>query len=258
MIRLGIGIPAYTGQLDMGHAAMWLGLGAALADTRDKIELCSMIEYQINGIDLCRNTIVYDALTARCDWVLMVDADTFHRSTDFNGTCEAVADAGVDLIQMIRDADRGRFVTGFDAIGKPVLLDIPLLDRSNGVGLVGAPVRGRGFGNNGYCVRVFEELTEASRSVKTRPTTVAEIRARVQPVARIGAACIAVNCNWLRAYWPTGPWFEMHHDYSARPVNARGEDYNICDGIWQRGGAVLCDGRFEPKHVARRKLVGED
>jgi hypothetical protein len=50
----------------------------------------------------------------------------------------------------------------------------------------------------------------------------------------------------------------MEHDYTARPRNARGEDYSICDGIYRRGGVVLCDGRFVPAHVDRRRLVGED
>jgi hypothetical protein len=85
-----------------------------------------------------------------------------------------------------------------------------------------------------------------------------DLHGKVQPVWRIGGACIAVNCKWLREHWPKGPWFEMKHDYEGRPKNALGEDYSICEGIWKRNGVVLCDGRFVPDHVDRRRLVGED
>lgn len=254
MIRLGIGLPCYGLKLDIGHAAMWLGLGAALATATDKVTLAMFNEYSINGIDLARNTIVWDAIQANCDWVLMIDADTFHRSTTVDGNPDAIGDAGVDLIQMIRDADRGQFV---NADG--VLCNIPMRP-NNGVGLVGAPVRGRG-GNPSVCVQQFGHHTDPHGRKwelmnQRHITPLTELRDKVQTVARIGGACIAVNCRWLQQHWRNPPWFEPHHDYSTRPSNGScGEDYSICDGIWHRGGVVLCDGRFAPEHVAGRKLV---
>lgn len=260
MIRLGIGLPAYGSHLDVGHAAMWLGLGAALLEARDKVTLHWFAEYHINGIDLCRNTIVYDAMQSGCDWVFMIDADTFHRSTGENGVADAMADAGVDIIQMIRDADRGQYPhwTG----DRHELRPISMPRRNNGVALIGAPVRGRG-GAQGVCVQELIEYT-GDPDDDGRPFRVGgmlpleRIRGHVFSVGRIGGACIAVNCGWLRKFWPKAPWFEMKHDYSERPSNARGEDYSICDGIWERGGVVLCDGRFVPEHVDRRRLVGDD
>jgi hypothetical protein len=250
-IKLAIGLPAYGSHLDVGHAAMWLGLGAMLANTQDKFTLAFMAEYHINGVDLCRNTIVYDAMKAECDWVFMIDADTFHRSTGTNGVAEAVGDAGADILQMIRDADR------YD-------VDNTGYTRSfNGVGLIGAPVRGRGVGDRGVCVHGLtvdhdDQTGETYFGAKAWPTPITSLEGKVQPVGRIGGACIAVNLKWLRVHWPKGPWFAMVHDYNERPRNARGEDYFICDGIYDRGGLVLCDGRFVPSHVDRRKLVGED
>lgn len=245
MIKLGIGIPAYGSKLDVGHAAMWLGLGAALWQANDKVTLTMFNEYHINGIDLCRNTIVYDAMAAGCDWVLMIDADTFHRSTGTDGIADAIGDAGVDIIQMIRDAQRGQYAhwTGDQHELRP----IQLAPTDKGIGLIGAPVRGRGVGDTGVCV----QHSDGSQ------IPLEQLAGKVQKVWRIGGACIAVNLNWLREYWPKGPWFEMEHDYSERPKNARGEDYSICDGIWRRSGAVVCDGRFVPSHVDRRRLVGE-
>jgi len=256
-IRLGIGIPCYGFKLDAGHAAMWLGLGAALAMAQDKVRLRMFIEYDINGIDLARNTIVHDAMTAGCDWVLMIDADTFHRSTAPDGNPDAIGDAGVDLVQMIRDAHRGKI-----ALPDGTLQDIKMPDdRRTGVGLIGAPVRGRGVtGGNGVCVHglgMGETPGEPYNSFwATGPMPLEDLVGKVQPVGRIGGACIGINCDWLRRFWSKPPWFEMKHDYSERPKNARGEDYAICDGIWERGGVVLCDGRFVPEHVDRRRLVG--
>jgi hypothetical protein len=244
MIKLGIGVPCYGSKLDVGHAAMWLGLGAALGISQDKFKLQWMSEYHINGIDLCRNTIVYDAMKAGCDWVFMIDADTFHRSTGDDGVCDAVGDAGVDIIQMIRDADRGQVAVGDGLVA---------FASPESVALVGAPVRGRGVGDNGVCVQIFSGHGRG----QMRPAQLDEVIGKVQPVARIGGACIAVNCGWFRKHWPQGPWFEMEHDYTERPRNARGEDYSICDGIYTRGGVVLCDGRFVPAHVDRRRLVGD-
>jgi hypothetical protein len=263
-IKLGIALPAYGFKLDVGHAAMWLGLGAALQMTGDKFALTMFTEYHINGIDLCRNTAVYDAMKAGCDWLFMVDADTFHHSGGADAA--AIADAGVDILQMIRDADRG-MTTVIDREGEGHLQPIQM-PPNNGIGLIGAPVRGRGVGDNGVCVQrrrgIFAstgysepEPDADARSYVGDQLSLDEIGGRILPVARIGGACIGVNCAWLRKHWPQGPWFMMEHDYTGRPKNARGEDYWICDGVWNRGGVVLCDGRFVPEHVDRRKLVGE-
>lgn len=255
MIKLGIALPCYGSKLDIGHAAMWLGVGAALLQAQDKITLHWMADYHINGIDLARNVALYDALEAGCDWVFMIDADTYHRSTGEGGQCDAIGDAGVDIVQMIRDADRQQIPVMDAATGEYVLRSITM-PSNNGVGLIGAPVRGRGIGNSGFCCQVFDVGQGGERGA-SRSCNEQEITGKVLPVARIGGACIAVNCGWLRSYWPTGPWFEMTHAYDGRPRTVRGEDYSICDGIWQRGGVVLCDGRFAPAHVDRRRIVGE-
>lgn len=257
-LHLGIALPAYGFQLDVGHAAMWMGVGAALFQASDKIVLTSFVEYHVNGVDLCRNTALYDAIEAGCDWVFMIDADTFHRSS-----AEGIADAGVDIIQMIRDADRNATAT-VDDKGDVVLAPIQTLPNRSGVALVGAPVRGRSGDAGGVCVKSLRSAPSPDEPGTDYWTTgesmdLSDLLDQVQPVGRIGGACIAVNCNWFRRFWPKAPWFVMEHEYAeGRPFNKRGEDYSICDGIWARGGVVLCDGRFVPSHVARRKLVGED
>ena len=261
MIELGIAVPAYGSTLDVGHAAMWLGVGAALTASQDKFRLKFFAHYHVNGVDLCRNTAVYDAMQAGCSWLLMVDADTFHRSTSDDGVADAIGDAGVDIVQMIRDADRGQFPFT-DAQGEVTLKPIPMPPGKNsGVALVGAPVRGRG-GEQGVCVHGLKSAEIGYEPGydhwSTGPIALEDLVGKIQPVGRIGGACVAVNCRWLKKYWPKPPWFEMTHAYEGRPYNLRGEDYSICDGIYQRDGIVLCDGRFVPSHVDRRRLVGEE
>lgn len=262
MIKLAVALPAYGLKLDVGHAAMWLGFGAALANTTDKFTLVSFTEYHINGIDLARNTAVWDALVAGADWLLMIDNDTFHRSS-----AEAIGDAGMDLLQMIRDADRMQVYID-PQTGMLTPLVWPAADRCpinnlhwTGVGLVGAPVRGRGVGDSGVCVQELRSAHDAQGGEFSfwagEQVPLDILAGKMSVVGRIGGACIGINLDWIRRSWPKGPWFAMQHDYTERPKNARGEDYFICDGIYQRGGLVLADGRFVPEHVDRRRLVGE-
>jgi len=231
MINLGIGLPCYGSKLDVGHAAMWLGLGVALASTKDKFTLRMMSDYHIQPIDLARNTIIHDAASAGCDWVLMVDADTFHSGAQHDHSrgmhnCDAcelgIGDVGVDILQMIMDGDRA------------------------GAAAIGAPVRGRKVGDSAVCV-------ESTAGAKV---SIDHLRGNTMPVLRIGAAFLAVNLGWLQEHWPKAPWFVMSPYYDiGRPVQGIGEDYAFCDGVWDRGGEVMCDGRFVPEHVDRRKLV---
>jgi hypothetical protein len=233
-LKIGIGLPVYGGKLDVGHATMWFGLGAQMAATEGRFELAMFTNYDINGIDMCRNVILYDAIENGCDWCLMVDADTFH-----GGTGDAVGDVGADILQMILDGERW-----------------------GSCGLIGAPVHGRQVvGEVPICVFTIQD------SVHVR-TKLGEVAGKVSPVARIGAAFVALNCNWFRENWKTAPWFTMVNDYVTPqaknatqqhqlPFTRLGEDYFVCDGIRSRGGVVLCDGRFVPEHVEGRQLISK-
>lgn len=78
---------------------------------------------------------------------------------------------------------------------------------------------------------------------------------KVVPCASIGAACMAINLNWLKAHWPTvnpEPWFRFIHGKDNRWM---GEDLAFCLGVRERGGVVLCDGRVECVHRGRAEYV---
>jgi hypothetical protein len=223
MLKLAIGIPAYGSALDVGHAGMWCGFGIALQACSDRFTLGSFATYHINGIDHCRNLMVYDALQADCDWLLMVDADTYH----FGGV-EAIGDNGVDMLQMVMDGHR------------------------RDAALIGAPVRARKVESDAFVVY----LKRNDRFVLADEEYFA---GKIAAADRIGGAFTAINLNWLRAYWPVSPWFKMtHSEGKERPHTVTSEDYFFCDGARGRGGLVLCDGRFTPSHVARRRLVGDE
>lgn len=91
-IALAIGLPVYTGQLTAFAQRMWLSVGATLAaSTRFRYVGTTLVE--TCGIDVARNTLVAAAMRQQADWLLMVDADTWH-------------DDGFDILTMISDADR--------------------------------------------------------------------------------------------------------------------------------------------------------
>lgn len=91
-IKLAIGTPAYRGIIASGQSRMWLGLGVALGQVREHIELVAMIDLDMNGIDNARNTLLDAARDAKADWLLMLDSDTW---------CEP----GKLLVRMILDAE---------------------------------------------------------------------------------------------------------------------------------------------------------
>lgn len=93
-IKLGIGIPAYGGKVSAAHTRMWLEVGAALADNRERFVLTLPIAHvDVCQVDKARNMLVDMATRAQCDWLLMLDADTY-------------VEDGVQLLQMISSADR--------------------------------------------------------------------------------------------------------------------------------------------------------
>lgn len=74
---------------------------------------------------------------------------------------------------------------------------------------------------------------------------------QVREVDAIGTGCVAVNCNWLREHMPFSPWFQPirpRMKYDQPPMKV-GQDLMFCLKVRQAGGKILCDGRWEPRHV---------
>lgn len=121
----------------------------------------------------------------------------------------------------------------------PDIVTMILDAQGSGDAVVAAPVRLRGKpGHNVY--RVVGGVGEQVESDYWQ--------GRQAPVDRIGTAMMAVNCNWIRQCWPEQPWF-VTQQLAGKAPSKIGEDISFCDGVRERGGRIMVDGRFEPVHV---------
>ncbi len=93
IIKLGVGIPAYGGKVVSNHCEMFLSLGITLAASEQRFSFVMLSLMDTCGVDIARNRIFESAFAHQCDWVLMVDCDTYH--TD-----------GYNILRMISEADR--------------------------------------------------------------------------------------------------------------------------------------------------------
>lgn len=94
IIKLGIGLPAYGGKISAEHARMWLEVGHALAASSGRFVLTMLPSIvDVCQVDKARCMLVDAAIEAQCDWLLMLDADTW------------VAE-GYQLLVMISEAER--------------------------------------------------------------------------------------------------------------------------------------------------------
>lgn len=96
VLKLALGLPAYGAKIAMWQQDMWLQLGYALGAAAHRFQLVATPKVDVCGIDVARNRLVEEAIMADCDWLFLVDADTWH---DEDG-------AGYDILQMISDAER--------------------------------------------------------------------------------------------------------------------------------------------------------
>jgi hypothetical protein len=59
---------------------------------------------------------------------------------------------------------------------------------------------------------------------------------------RVGGGMMAVNVRWMVKHWPDPPWFVPR--YMPGPdLPVLGEDWTFCEGVHNREGLILCDGR---------------
>lgn len=236
-IKIALGTPAYGGTIDAGHAATWLSLGFALRDLSSVfVPILGPVTPNVQPVCQARNRLLKMALEAGADWLLTIDADVAHEGEDLQG--------GYDLLQMVltggklgaaiigapvlQRTDHGTHMMAYveDAIGRG---DSPLspaermaLENRGGLGF--RPVVADDFGRRGG-------LPNADR---------------LAFVARVSGSCWAINVDWVRRCMPKAPWFLFA--YAEGTLRQLGEDLWFCDEVRKRGGTILCDGRFQPKH----------
>lgn len=216
-IRLGIGLPAYGAKLSMWHAQMWLTLGATLAQS-PRFELAMFGYVDACGVDVARNRLVEDALKAGCDWLLMVDADTW-------------TDDGGALLQMIADAARRERCA---IVGAAVPRRDPNDTRPTVYRRVATP-------------GVRTELLDHAFAYE--PIAIAGDA--LVPVDSIGAAMVAVNLRFLTMTVP--PWFKFGWKTGeTRPH--RSEDHVLCERAIDCGWQVMADPRIVTHHLQRPRV----
>lgn len=210
-LKLGFAVPAYGSNIDAGHIAMWMSLGAMMAYNEEQFVLADLQAPSVSNVDLARNKILSRGIKAGCDWLVMVDADTFH-------------DGGADILRMVK--------TGHE----------------RQCAMIGAPVRCKSTG----VANVMKKRNGGIDHV-----LIEEIKGVVTEVDRVGSAVIAINVPWIKEHWPRSPWFAtVHFDRGLDDEpGVMGEDFFFCDMARDKGGLILCDGRFNPDHTTARGLL---
>lgn len=75
-MKLAIGVPGYGGRVHFGHVLQASQLMWAWASA--KLPPPLVVTVDTCSIDKARNTLVAHARDAKCDWLLMCDADTYY------------------------------------------------------------------------------------------------------------------------------------------------------------------------------------
>ncbi len=93
IIKIGFGVPAYGGKISAEHARMWLLMGHALACSEERFTcMLPVAIIDVCGIDTARNLLMTASL-GLCDWLVMIDADTWVKDPH-------------ELLAMVSNADR--------------------------------------------------------------------------------------------------------------------------------------------------------
>lgn len=219
IIKLGIGLPAYGAKISMWHAQMWLTLGAALGRSSNRFELRMLGYVDACGVDVARNRLVADALERDCDWLLMVDADTW-------------TDDGASLLQMISDAERYNAHIAVAVVAAAV----PRRDPDD--------TRPTVYRRVASLARDVADCTQTAFAY----TPIVVAGDQLMPVDSVGAAMMALNMNFFRGVTP--PWFE----FKWRPGDVapfRSEDHVLCERARDAGWEVLVDPRVNACHLQR-------
>mgnify|MGYP001587697212 CR=1 FL=1 len=227
--RLALAVPAYRGQIQVQHLEQLHNLIGACAYSQvqagqqkhtDRLLIGQKPAFQFAGIihivscsiAKARNLMLFGALKSNAiDWLMMCDADNY-----FMGDARSV-------LRMLADSERK----------EAAVVVAPILRRD-----------GR------YNVLVDEdEQGPALVGRVCRSLAPSDFRGHMLPVTRAGSGFMALRVPWFREHWPATPWFQFAQSprEDGQPHEI-GEDHVFCDGVRQRGGLILCDGRIEPYH----------
>lgn len=220
-IKLGIGLPAYGGKISAEHSRMWLEVGCALADSRERFKLVmppSIVD--VCQVDKARSILVEGAIATGCDWLVMLDADTW---------CED----GVQLLQMISSADRQGFQVVVGAVRRRHVEgkrgDKDELMIYHRIHTLGADRDERGK------LHALDHLANAHGDLID--------------IDAAATACMAVSIPFVVKELER-PWFKFTPEES--------EDLDFCRRITAAGGSIAVDRRVQTRHVNRPAVLRYD
>lgn len=224
-IKLAIALPHYGLRTNTYQMDMWMSMGFALASASNRFELVHRNVVDICGIEHARNKAMADAWQSGADWLLTVDADTWH-------------DDAFELIQAISDADK---------VGAAVMA-------------VATPLRRRGdddfeelmiYTRGGPERKGDDTLTPIGRDIlRVRLENFGE---KLWHVDAAATSMMAINLGWLKAKQLAPPWFRF--DWTYGTLDFSGEDKSFCRRVREAGGTIVTPTNFVAKHMGRGKVL---
>jgi hypothetical protein len=213
-ISLAVGIPAYGDSLTAHHARMWMELGHTLSASEERFGLGMFMTVDVNPIDRARNMLLAHAMRAGCNWLLMVDADTW---------VEAIGDdsAGVQLLRMISDADR-----------------------ADAAIVCAATVRRRTHSHEPTELMIYRQIEDSPKPDRLESIPFVDLGRRLVPIDACATAVIAINTLKIAEISPP-LFFEFDRERKLS------EDLNFCRAVRDAGGKIFCDGRVKTGHKSR-------
>lgn len=236
-IRIGFGIPAYGGKVVMQHARMWLTVGHTLAASEHRFT-CVLPPATIDvcRVDVARNFLVHRARDAKCDWLLMIDSDTW-------------VEDGFALLEMIAEADKHDCAVVVAAVPRRHVKAATATEASSSYNELMV-----------YRQLSTQAVLRSDKNIKdmktvpffnpTYPPDYTKRGEHLIEVAGAATACMAINMSDVE---------DMLEDDEPmfRFTKYLSEDLDFCERITNNGGSVVFDPRVTAYHLNRAEtLVG--
>lgn len=231
-VKIAFTLPAYGGQISANQAATWLSLGRALGEAAIDY---TMIVVDCNGVQRARNTLVAHAMATGCDWILMIDDDTWIEGDDpgramlrmmMQGLLDhgaaivaaPVRRRGADGVSVYDVTDEGKLIQIGDLILKSPRCDVPKCGK---IVSMKDPYGGYHCEEHGTVGKCDPDFIE---------------------VAAIGASIIGIDLHKIG-------------DATFAFTDTRSEDLEFCRQVIERGGRILVDVRVKTAHLGMPSVL---
>lgn len=219
VIRLGIGLPAYGGKIDMNASRMWMSMGFALESASNRFQLVGHSLVDVCGVEVARNRLVEEAIAADADWLLMIDADSW-------------VDDAFSILQGVSSAAR----SGAVAYAIPT------------------PRRG---GADTHLM-IYRDVGGVRQALTANELAAAKIAhgdtpgTALVPVDSAATAMMAFDVRFVREKLAP-PWFRFEWKYGTTTFVS--EDLAFCRRLTEAGGRIVADASIVAHHRQRPEVL---